>query len=371
MSTPDADDAPSNPARMESPAPTPERRGASTALLVTVLALLALGTFVLLFAGLFTAFVDVPDEPPLVLLVTQMTTGVVALSLALALGLVVLQGPRTVTDGRPGRPPVRLLVTAAITGLLVLAQLVAAILAGVAPLIVAGTLLGILGAATASLILGAQAGAASDARERTRAETGEPASPDLGWTRERIRRKIRVVVVTFLIALAVSGIVAVVLVVMGDDGPGELWPLVIQLSFTSAAIACVVVAFPGQHATADISRGLAPADRKAVGRRVTGKVGELAPDLEWRAARMAAAMRVTQPFLMAQTLLIFVGIVIPTFVRASEPWLLIALGAMTVFLLAMLPLLIRQLRATRRFAEETRELARAGSPAAEPRTHGV
>ncbi|QIS46141.1 hypothetical protein [Clavibacter capsici] len=334
-----------------------------TALLITVLALLALGTFVLLFAGMFTRFVGVPDEPPIYLLVTQMVAGVVALSFAMSIGLVVVQSPSSRITGSAGRRPVRLMVIVGITALVTAAHVVFAVAAGVAPLVVAGTLLGILGVTTASWILGARAGATLDERERARAESGLPDSPDLGWTPEVIRRKVRVVVVTFVVALAASSILAVVLALTGDDGPAETWTSIVQLSFTAAAIACIAVAFPAQLAASPIVRGLDMADRKAINRRVTGKADALTPDLEWRAARVAAVMRVSQPFLMAQTVLIFVGIFVPTIVRGGlDTFLLVLLVAVAVVLVAMLPLIIRQQRSVKRFAEQTRELARSGGP---------
>jgi hypothetical protein len=337
------------------------------AVLVTVLALLVLGTFVLLFVGLFTTFVDVPDEPPLVLLVLHMTAGVVALSFAMALGLVVVQSPPASVPGREARRPVRLLVAVGVITLLVVVQLVAAVLAGVAFPVVAGVLLGLVGTAAASWILGVRAGVVLDDRQREREESGTPESSDLGWTPEAIRRKVRVVIVTFLVALAASSILAVVLAVTGEDGPEETWTFIVQLSFTSAAIACVAVAFPAQLAVSPIVRGLDMADRKAVGRRVNGKADLLAPDLEWRAARMAAVMRVSQPFLMAQTLLIFVGIVVPTIARGVfDTWVILMFAVLAVLMLATLPLIIRQHRAVKRFAEETRELARSGGPRADP-----
>ena len=337
------------------------------ALLITVVALLGAGTFVLLFAGMFTRFVGVPDEPPIFLLVTQMTTGVIALSFAMSIGLVVVQSPSARIAGATGRRPVRLIVIAGITSLITVVHVVSSVVAGVAPLVVAGTLLGVLGVATASWILGARAGATLDERERARAESGLPDSPDLGWTPEVIRRKIRVVVVTFVVALAVSSVLAVVLALTDDDGPTETWTFVVQLSFTAAAIACIAVAFPAQLAVSPIVRGLDMADRKAINRRVTGKADALAPDLEWRAARVAAVMRVSQPFLLAQTALIFVGIIVPTIVRgAFDTWLLVLLVVLTVFFIGMIPLIVRQHRALKRFATETRDLARSGGPVEEP-----
>ncbi|OUE29701.1 hypothetical protein BFL35_13660 [Clavibacter michiganensis] len=331
-----------------------------------MLALLALGTCVLLFAGMFTRFVGVPDEPPIYFLVTQMVAGVVALSFAMSIGLVVVQSPSNRITGSAGHRPVRLIVIVGITALVTAAHVVFADAAGVAPLVVAGTLLGILGilgVTTASWILGARAGATLDERERARAESGLPDSPDLGWTPEVIRRKVRVVVVTFVVALAASSILAVVLALTDDDGPAETWTFIVQLSFTAAAIACIAVAFPAQLAASPIVRGLDMADRKAINRRVTGKADALSPDLEWRAAWVAAVMRVSQPFLMAQTVLIFVGIFVPTIVRGGlDTFLLVLLVAVAVVLVAMLPLIIRQQRSVKRFAEQTRELARSGGP---------
>ncbi|MBF4621623.1 hypothetical protein [Clavibacter sp. VKM Ac-2542] len=336
------------------------------ALLITVVALLGAGTFVLLFAGMFTRFVGVPDEPPIFLLVTQMTTGVIALSFAMSIGLVVVQSPSARIAGATGRRPVRLIVIAGITSLITVVHVVSSVVAGVAPLVVAGTLLGILGVTTASWILGARAGATLDERERARAESGLPDSPDLGWTPEVIRRRIRVVVVTFVVALAVSSVLAVVLALTDDDGPTETWTFVVQLSFTAAAIACIAVAFPAQLSVSPIVRGLDMADRKAINRRVTGKADTLSPDLEWRAARVAAVMRVSQPFLLAQTALIFVGIFVPTIARGGlDTFLLVLLVVVAVFLVAMLPLIVRQQRFVKRFAEQTRDLARSGGPVEE------
>jgi hypothetical protein len=340
------------------------------ALLIVVLALLGLGTFVLLFVGMFSAFVDVPEEPAIALLITQMMAGVIALSFAFMLGFAVVQsppgpGPGPVL-GRPGRRPVRLLVFAGLLVLPALLHLVSAVASGVHPLVIAGILLGLVGTASASWILGVRARDDLDERERLRAESGIPASPDLGWTPEMIRRKVRMIVVTFLIALVASTALAVVLVATGGTDPGETWPLVVQLSFMSAAVACAVVVFPMSFASAPITRGLDMVDRRAVNRRISGKADELAPDLEWRAARVAAVTRTSQPFIVAQTLLIFVGVVVPTIARGMhDTWLLILFAALLVFLLAMTPLIVRQQRALRRFSDATRELARSAGPVEE------
>jgi MFS family permease len=333
------------------------------ALLVVVLALLGLGTFVLLFVGMTTTFVDVPEEPPIVLLIAQMTAGILALPFALMLGYGVVQSPPGPVLGRPGRRPVPLLALAGLTVLLALVHLVAAVASGVHPLVIAGILLGLLGAGSASWILGQRVRADLDERERVRAGSGMPASPDLGWTPETIRRKVRTIIVTFLIALVASTALTVVLGVTGDRDPGEAWAIVIQLSFTAAAMACATVVFPVSFASAPITRGLEMTDRRAINRRISGRADELAPDLEWRAARLAAVTRVSQPFIAAQGLLIFVGVAVPTIVRGTyETWLLVLYAALGVVLLAMTPMIVRQQRALRRFSDATRELARSAGP---------
>ncbi|MBP2456672.1 hypothetical protein ABID70_002196 [Clavibacter michiganensis] len=334
------------------------------ALLITVLALLGLGTFVLLFVGMFLTFVDVQEDPPFVLLVVQMMAGTIAVALAAGVGLLVVQSPSRAQAG-PTPRPVRLLVFGGVAAAMGVLHAVAALIVGTPVLVVVGFLLGLGGMAAAGGILGHRARLASYRREHDRAGAapGTAASPDLGWSPEVIRRKWRAVLLAFLIGLVATTAFAGVLALTTDEGLDETWAFIVQLSFLAAGITSLVVAFPAQLAAAPITRDLGIPDRKAINRRVFGKGGPLAPDLEWRAARVAAVTRTSQPFLMAQSGLVFVGVVVPSLFRGIfEGWFLLVFVALGVFLLAMTPYIVRSQRGLRRFAEATRELALSPHP---------
>ncbi|OUE23669.1 hypothetical protein [Clavibacter michiganensis] len=332
--------------------------------MITVLALLGLGTFVLLFVGMFLTFVDVPEDPPIVVLVVQMMAGTIAVGLAAGVGLLVVQSPLRAQAASTARP-IRLLIFGGVAAAMAVLHAVAAHIAGTPVLIVVGFLLGLVGMAAAGGILGHRARLASYRREHDRATTGpgNAASPDLGWSPEVIRRKWRAVLLAFVIGLVVTTMFAGVLALTTGEGFDETWAFIVQLSFLAAGFTSLVVAFPAQLAAAPITRDLGIPDRKAINRRVFGKGGPLAPDLEWRAARVAAVTRVSQPFLMAQSGLVFIGIVVPSIFRGLfEGWFLLVFVALGVFLLAMTPYIVRSQRGLRRFADATRELALSPHP---------
>ncbi|WP_316307669.1 hypothetical protein [Clavibacter michiganensis] len=347
------------------PGSTPSAPRGGTALLITVLALLGLGTFVLLFVGMFLTFMDVQEDPPFVLLVVQMMAGTIAVGLAAGVGLLVVQSPLREQAG-PTPRPVRLLVFGGVAATMAALHAVAALIVGTPVLIVVGFLLGLGGMAAAGGILGHRARLASHRREQDRAGAGPgtAASPDLGWSPEVIRRKWRAVLLAFVIGVVATTALAVVLALTTDEGLDETWAFIVQLSFLAAGITSLVVAFPAQLAAAPITRDLGMPDRKEINRRVFGKGDPLTPDLEWRAARVAAVTRVSQQFLMAQSGLVFIGIVVPSIFRGIfEGWFLIVFVALGVFLLAMTPYIVRSQRGLRRFSDATRELALSPHPA--------
>ncbi|MBM7387121.1 hypothetical protein JOE37_000115 [Clavibacter michiganensis] len=343
------------------PRPTTVRKAHRRRGLAALLALLTAGTAVLLGAGFWSAIQADVDDSLFVALVVQMTVGVVALSLAFSVGQVEVH--RAVGPAAEGRRPVALLVMSGIAGALALVATVAGVIAGLPAWIVVGFLLGLVGMSATSWLLGHRTRLRSETSEAEARASGAGPTPDLDWTPAVIRRKVRTVVVVGLLAGLAAAAAAVAFADELDEGLAEVWPIVLQLAFTAAALTCSVVAYPAQAAIAPIVRDLSPGERKAVGRRVSGKGDPLSPRLERRAARLAAVSVITQRFQLTTSSLIAVAAVM-TVVRldADGPLLVIAI-VLAVLFVAFIPYVVVDVRRRGRYAASTRELARAGADA--------
>ncbi|PPF55836.1 hypothetical protein C5B94_05205 [Clavibacter michiganensis] len=334
--------------------------------LVLLLVLLTAGTAVLLGAGSWSAIAGVDDDGVFAAVLVQLVAGVMALSLALSLGQ--LEAHRAVGPPEEAqRPPVALIVWGGITALLAVASAVAAVIAGIPAVLTVGVLLGLVGMAACSWLLGQRARLGSQAREQEARASGAGPAPDLDWTPAVLRRKVRTIVLVGLVGAA-AGLVAVLL--LGDafdDGVGIAAALavVLQLAFLAAAITSAVVSRPALTAMAPITRDLSAAERKAVGRRTKGTGEPLAPRLERRAARLAAVSLVVQGFQLATASLIMVSSAM-TFVRLGlDGPLLVVVIVVAVAFVAFLPYVVIDARRRRRYVASTRELARSTPDAVE------
>jgi len=339
-------------------------RGLRGRLLIgALLALLVAGTAVLYVVGLAAA-AEHSDRDAAALL-PQIISGLLVLGFAPMIGLLETQRPADglLRDARPAHP-VRLAGWMAVTALAAAVHAVAAALQGVPPLVVVGFLLGAVGAVASSVILGRRARLARAARSAAGSgDLGEALTPDLDWTPRDIRRKHRVIAAAFVVVLAGAILVGVLFPRDGDDALLQTGMMIWSVSFLAAGIACFVVSMPALLTTGSVISDLSRADQRAVSRRSQGKGAPLEPELEWRAARLAAVSSVLQPFLLVQTLCIVLAMLVPALVGGGfETWLPILLSAFAVLIVVMMPAIVRQVRGTRRHALATRDLARSFGP---------
>ncbi|MBF4618006.1 hypothetical protein ITJ44_07955 [Clavibacter sp. VKM Ac-2873] len=351
-----------DPASTSTAQPAPGgRRG-----LALLLALLTAGTAVLLGAEFWISASGDGDDAAFVLIAVHTTAGVLALSLALSLGQLEVHRPSGPADG-PKPRWVALRVWATITGALAIVATGGALITGAPAWIAVGLLAGLVGMAGASWLIGHRTRVGAEAREAgARASgAGEDPLPGLDWTPAVIRRKIRTIVSVGLLGVVAGTVVVLLLLDELDGGFARVWPAVVQLGAAAAAITTTVVMSPLNAAVASIVRDLSPADRKRVGRRTSGKGEPLPPRLEHRAARLAAASRISQRFQMvASSLIVVVSVVTLLQLHLGEfAWgfriVAIVLG---VGFLAFLPYVVIEDRRRSRYAASTRELARSVRP---------
>ncbi|MBM7412136.1 MFS family permease [Clavibacter michiganensis] len=332
-------------------------------LLGVLLAALGAGMAVLYGVGLWSAAVHSDRDAAAVL--PQIISGLVVLGFAPMIGLIETQRPADdlLRDARPARP-VRLAGWLAVTALTAAVHAVASAIAGVPFLVGLGFLLGAVGAVATSGILGRRARLARAARAAAGSrDLGEALTPDLDWTPRDIRRKRRLIVAAFVVVLAGSILVGVLFPRDGDDALLQTGTMIWSLSFLAAGITCLIVTMPALLSTGSVISDLPRAEQRVVARRSQGRDEPLEPELEWRAARLAAVSFVLQPFLLVQTLCIVMAMFVPVLVGGDlETWLMILLGVFAVFVLVMTPAMVRQVRGTRRYAAETRDLARSFGP---------
>jgi hypothetical protein len=145
-----------------------------------------------------------------------------------------------------------------------------------------------------------------------------------------------------------------------DGGSTEIVSLVVQAACMAGALVCVVVSVQLQVAAVPVLQGVSTADRKSISRRMLGGPGPLAPEAEWRAARMAAFARVSHPFglgvigLLGVAALLSVG----RLALEGEPFGIVA----TAVLVLLTPLLVWEQRRRIRYADASRDLAWSNGP---------
>ncbi|MDQ0744892.1 hypothetical protein QFZ62_002200 [Clavibacter sp. B3I6] len=324
--------------------------------------LLTTGTAVLLGVGFWSFVTAGGDDDLFVAVAIHVTVGVVTLSLALSLGQLELHRAARPAGGARPRP-VALLVWGSIAGALALTTAIAAVVAGLSAWITAGFLLGVIGTSAASWLLGHRTRLRHDARQAGRSRTGEGVAPDLDWTPAIVRRKVLTIGLVLLLTAAAATVLMVVLADEFDGGLLETVPLIVQVSFTAAALAGFIVSTQLQSAVAPVVRDLDPAQRKAVHRRTMGKSGPLDPELEWRAARAAAVARFSQPLTLLPLGLMLIAS-LSTFVRLSvDGGFAVFTGICFAVVLGMIPFLVVEQRRRLRYADASRELAWSDGPA--------
>ncbi|QOD43734.1 hypothetical protein [Clavibacter zhangzhiyongii] len=335
--------------------------GSRIALLIVLVALI-LGLGTLYGFGLYQAAVVSDVDAAAVL--PQLTAGLLALAFAPSLGLLELQSRRDPERAAgTGRPPVRVIVWLGITALAVVVHAVASLVGGVSPLVVLGFAVAAVATAAASWILVLRAQAAAVRRLGARLAADEPTlSIDLDWTEDTARRKWRLIGLVFVIALVVSLGGTLLLDRFEPQDAVDAVALVIQFSLLAPALTCLFVSIGAQLSGSSITAGLSTEDRKAVSQRAVGKVEELAPELEWRAARLAVFSRTLQPFQLGQSLLL-VAILLPTLLRGDAAgWMLVLFLAGLVLLVVTVPFAVVQHRRMSRYAATAGDLPRAHAP---------
>ena len=341
---------------------TPGGVGGRIALLVVLVALI-LGLATLYGFGLYQAAVVADADAVAVL--PQVAAGLLALAFAPALGLLELQSWRDPVPAGATRPrPVRVIVWVGITALVVVVHAVASLVGGVSPLVVIGFVVAAVATAATSWILVLRAQAAAVRRIGARLADARPTlSIDLDWTADTARRKWRLVGLVFVIALVVTVGGTLLLGRIEPQDAATSIALMLQFSLLAPAFTCLLVSVGAQLSSGSITSGLSAEDRKAVVRRAAGTGAPLAPELEWRAARLAVHSGAVQPFQLAQSSLLMVGIFVPTLIRgAFDGFLLVLWVVILAAFVVVLPYGVARLRRVQRFAATVGELARAEAP---------
>jgi hypothetical protein len=337
--------------------------GARIALLVLLVVLLV-GLATLYGYGLYEA--AVVSDADAVAILPQLIAGLLALAFSPSLGLLELQWSRDAVGPDGARPrPVRVIVWLGITVLVVVVHAVASLVGGVSPLVVVGFAAAAVGTAAASWILVLRAQAAAVRRLGAHLAADAPTlSIDLEWTEGTARRKWRLIGLVFVIALVLSAGGTLLLDRFEPQDTAQAVALVLQFSLLAPALTCLCVSIGAQLSGSVITGGLAKEVRKAVAQRALGKGEELEPELEWRAARLAVYTRTLQPFQLGQSLMLLVGIFVPTLLRGDvDGWLLVLFLASLVTLVGTVPFAVAQHRRMSRYAATVGDLPRSPAPA--------
>lgn len=186
-----------------------------------------------------------------------------------------------------------------------------------------------------------------------------------------VRRKITVIVLSFVIALAVTGVGLWVVfgLLLGEWSPEPLI-FALQISFLVATLAAIIVSWPMNRALRDVTgRDLGRA--KAFSRIVLrGKDETLVPGDEPAAARYAAIASVAMPFQLAYLMLLYAALILGQVPRLFDPdrsWFSIALLAFLLVAIVMLtPMFVLQVLRARRYARAHPTLAFDGAQATQP-----
>jgi hypothetical protein len=341
-------------------ATTGEKTGglAARVVLAASLAVLWLGMSVLFGAGLWAAVQDLDRD--VAALLPQVLAGLVVLGFAPMVGM--LGDPRPsgglLRDARPVRPR-RIRAWVLLTSAAATVHAVGSALTDVPALVILGFLLGAVGTMATSSLLGRWARFARSGGQ----DRGETLTIDLDWTAADLRRKRRLMALAFVIALAASIVVAVLFPRDGEDALLQTAMRTWSIPFLAAGVVGFAVTMPALLVSGSIISDLPIADQRTAARRSRGLGEPLAPELEWRAARLAAVTRILHPFLIVQTVSVLAAVLLPVLVGGdAEGWMLVMFGLLAVAIAVMMPAMVRQVRNTRRYATQTRDLARSYGP---------
>jgi hypothetical protein len=327
--------------------------------LAASLAVLWLCMSALFGAALWAALQDL--DRSVAALLPQVLAGLVVLGFAPMVGLLGDPRPSAglLRDVRPVRPR-RIRVWVGLTALAAAVHAVGSALTDVPVLVILGFLLATVGTMAISGLLGRRAQLARATRGR---DHGEAITIDLDWTEADLRRKRRLMALAFVVALAASIVVAVLFPRDGSDALLQTAIRTWSVSFLAAGIVGFAVTTPALLVSGSIISDLPAAGQRAAARRSRGLGERLDPELEWRAARLAAVSRILQPFLIVQTVSVLAAVLLPVLVGGdAEGWMLVMFGLLAVAIVVMMPAIVRQVRNTRRYATQTRELARSYGP---------
>jgi MFS family permease len=220
------------------------------------------------------------------------------------------------------------------------------------------------------------AGPALGERARRRADELGGTVAWSGVAPVEVRRAVRTVTLTFVVTF-VPVAVGLSFVPTDDDDPGFLL-VTAGLAFIAASVACVVISLRMQRQiVALLGRDQDRARR--IGRAVLSRRAvDLSPDDERLSARWASITAVTLPVQLAQTELLFAGIVSQQLVQALGDdgalvtFARVLIASMAVAMIAFVPLFVVRIRRSRRWADARAHLLAPSGPrrAAAPRPPG-
>ncbi|MDA3806082.1 hypothetical protein PED38_14860 [Clavibacter sp. CT19] len=289
------------------PAPPASTGRSGTAVAATAFWTLLLGTVVLFVRGLVVVLADpsaAHDAPAWI-----------AASAALVL-LPALVGRAARGDAirrALGAPPATTVLglrapalVAGLAGLAAIPAVVESLEIGLPLVHVAGALAGAVGVGAASRILGGRAGA--DAAEfRDGLRDGVPFPADVPWDRRAVLLRVAGIGGLAFLTMVVGAAVQAPPVDPSSPLADGVMALSIGAAGIVAGIASMLVVRPAGRALRPLLLDLDRPTRTAVLRRARGAGAALAPDHEWRAARIARACRIGEAFSAAGLVLIVMG----------------------------------------------------------------
>ncbi|NIJ05164.1 hypothetical protein [Frigoribacterium faeni] len=189
-------------------------------------------------------------------------------------------------------------------------------------------------------------------------------------TRTEVRRAVRTVALTF--ALTFVPVAVGLSFVPGEDDDGGAQALLVAagLAFIAASCACLVVSLRMQRTVTSLF-GRDQERARRVGRAVMGRRAvELGPDDERLAARWASMNRVAYPVQIAQSELLFAGLLCQQLPLAlsDDAWIAtrVLVVVLPVAMVAFVPLFLVRHRRLRRFADDHAHVLDATTPEEAP-----
>jgi hypothetical protein len=173
---------------------------------------------------------------------------------------------------------------------------------------VLGAVGGAVGVGAASWILGLRAG--RGARElRDGLRDGQPFPAEIPWDRRAIIARVLGIAGLGVLVIVVGSAVQTATTDGGDALPLPVTGALISVGAAAvvAGIASMIVVFPASRVLRPLILDLERPDQKRVLLRIRGTGAPLEPDHEWRAARIARACRIGEPFSSAGITLILAG----------------------------------------------------------------